>query len=390
MLVEELFHQFSPAYHTIAYSHNNFVNSLMLQARSSIDEWKPTHELSLFSVDPAEKWFSSDYNIADQGQELSLWRRGYPSASFFLSRFSRLNFFYQEQRLNRRYAAQFPRGVPHTPNVYFTLEDAFNWVAWKAQEAPQPYIAYIHVMLPHSPYLTRAEFVDRFLDDYKPPDKPEHAFKLEAPELINYNRRMYDETIAYCDAEFARFYAALEQIGALDNTVLILTSDHGEIFERGIWQHDTPVLYEPLIHIPLMIWTPWVSRRQDIYSLTSTIDLLPSLISLARPNDPEQSWKGQLLPELGGTDDQNRAIFAIEAKENPRYGKLSKATLAVILKPYKLIEYRGYREIPDSFELYHLENDPEELNNLVDLLPEVAMELRGLIHQEIDRKMHTG
>lgn len=389
MLMDELFSIFSPSYETIAYSHNNFVNSLIYQVRASIDEWKPTHELGLYSVDPAGKWFSNDYNTADQGQELSLWRRGYPSASFFLARFSRLNFFYQEQRLNRRFASRFPRGIPHTPNIYFTLEDAFDWAARKAQEAPQPYFAYIHLMLPHSPYLSRAEFVDQFLDDYRPPEKPEHAFRLEEPELIDYNRRMYDESIAYCDAEFARFYAALERIGALDNTVLVFTSDHGEIFERGIWQHDTPVLYEPLLHIPLVIWAPWIGQRRDIHSLTNTIDLLPTLASLAQINLADPAEAGERLPELGGSVNPGRAIFAVEAKENPRYSRLNKATLAVIRKPYKLIEYRGYDKISDSYELYDIENDPEEMNNLVEQFPEIARDLGELLQQEIDQKTRT-
>ncbi len=62
--------------------------------------------------------------------------------------------------------------------------------------------------------------------------------------------------ILYADKEFGRFFDYLDSSGLLDNTWVVLTSDHGEMFERGIDGHDTEVLYEPVIRIPLMIFEP--------------------------------------------------------------------------------------------------------------------------------------
>lgn len=384
-----LFPKLAPEYYSFAYTHNNFVNSLLYQVKSSIDEWKLTHELCLASNDEADKYFASDYNAAAQFNELGLWRPQLPTSSFFIARFSRLRLYFTLNRLNRQYAAQFPRGVPNFTTIFFTLEQAMDWIIQQAQEAPQPYFGYIHLMPPHSPYLTRAEFIDRFLDGYSPPEKPFHPFGKLDPTIIAQNRRTYDGTIAYCDAEFARLYTALESAGVLENTILIFTSDHGEMFERGIWEHDTPTLYEPILHIPLLIWKPGQTRRQDIHSLTSTIDLLPSLLAAAGIEDPNSSvdgtdpYPGRLLPGLGGKADPERITFAVEAKENPRHATLKKATLAAYKGQYKLIVYRGYEQISDSVELYNLETDPEELSNIADQYPQMVQELQTAIEREI-------
>lgn len=384
-----LFPKLPAKYYSFAYTHNNFVNSLLSQVKDSIDEWKLTHELCLVSNDEADKCFASDYNTAAQFNEIGLWRPQLPTSSFFIARFSRLRLYLTINRLNRQYAAQFPRGVPNFTTIFFTLEQAMDWVIHQSREAPQPYFGYIHLMPPHSPYLTRAEFVDRFLDDYSPPEKPFHPFGKYDPAAIDQNRRTYDETIAYCDAEFARLFEALSSAGALENTILILTSDHGEMFERGIWEHDTPTLYEPILHIPLLIWKPGLNRRQDVYSHTSAVDLLPSLLAATRIQEASGSvndtvqYPGKPLPGLGGEADPERIIFAVEAKENPRRAALKKATLAVYKGSYKLIVYRGYEQMLDSAELYDLETDPEELSNIAEKFPQVVQELQTAIEQQI-------
>ena len=64
----------------------------------------------------------------------------------------------------------------------------------------------------------------------------------------------------------------------LDDTYVIVTSDHGEMFERGIRGHVTPTLYEPVIRVPLLIAKPGQREREDVYAPTSCVDLLPTLL----------------------------------------------------------------------------------------------------------------
>ena len=75
-----------------------------------------------------------------------------------------------------------------------------------------------------------------------------------------------------------------------------------------------------------------------------------------------------MLPGFGGEETNDRSIFVVEAKKNPAYQPLEKASAAIIHGQYKLIQYLGYR-YKEGFEFYDLENDPEELEDLYDTHP---------------------
>ncbi len=82
---------------------------------------------------------------------------------------------------------------------------------------------------------------------------------------------------------------------------MIFSSDHGEMFERGTHGHSTPLLYEPVIRVPLLISSPGQLERKDIHTLTSNVDILPTLAHIS--GLPVPDWaEGEVLPGLGGED----------------------------------------------------------------------------------------
>jgi arylsulfatase len=197
-------------------------------------------------------------------------------------------------------------------------------------------------------------------------------------------RREYDEYIAYADAEFGRFFNNLEREGILDDTWVIFTSDHGEMFERGIFEHNTETLYQPLLRVPLLISEPGQSVRKDIYKTTSSVDLLPTLSKLCGFNGPGWS-EGITLPlyrELG--EEKERNIYAVEAKSNPKVGPLRRATVAMMKEQYKIIKYWGYPEKEDFYEVFDLANDPEELDELSLSRKSLALELLRELELKVD------
>ena len=254
--------------------------------------------------------------------------------------------------------------------LYFSIEQAVDWVVAQTQAMSQPYLGYIHLLPPHQPHTTRTEFNDIFIDDFKPPTKPTHPLSNGLDqETLDLLRRYYDEAILYVDAEFARLYDLLDSSGVLNNTWLIFTSDHGELFERGTYSHMTPLLYEPLLHIPLLIWRPGQTRRQDIHTLTSNIDLLPTIYQDCPGAGPGVERRSGLSgPGHAGDDVRERgagrSIYALEAGGASRNNPLRKATVVLIRDEYKLIYYTGYADIETEYELYDVVNDPEELNDL--------------------------
>jgi arylsulfatase A-like enzyme len=378
-----------PEYYRFAYTHNPLAYILLRQAREHIDQLMRISDLCLFSDTPADSWFNRDYTIAYYS-ELLAFRNGLnPSGSLFLSHLDRMRRIFGQNILNRTHHEDFPRGLPSHYDVLlpsflvFTLEQVIDWLDTQVRNAPQPFVGYIHMLPPHTPYVTRREFADRFVDEWKPPSKPLHHFQEGHTEQdLNVARRYYDEDIAYVDAEFGRLYDLLETSGAMDNTLLIVTSDHGEMFERGIFTHVTPTLYEPLLHIPLIISRPGITERQDILEPTSAVDIFPTLLSLTGQTIPE--WcEGRTLPSFpGALQEPGRSIFAVEAKENAQYTPLQKVSLAMVKGRYKLVYYLGYEDFSDIYEMYDLQDDPEELSDIYPTSP-LAPKLRAELQSKL-------
>jgi arylsulfatase A-like enzyme len=368
---------------TYSYTHNILAESLLQQFRSNIDLFKRTRELALYDPEYSDRLFPNDFNVSIWSEQLIL--RGVetkPSSLFggFLYRLLRLS---EIKGVANDYGRQFPLGVPNLDDIYFILEDAINWQIGELPAARKPAMGYMHILPPHEPYCPRKDFIGIFQDDFNPPAKPISPFsEKRSEEFLTRSRLEYDEYLAYADEEFGRLYDALVKNGILDQTIVVVTADHGELFERGISGHLTPTLYEPLLHIPLLISVPGQTIRQDVYSNTSCVDLLPTLAMLTGQPFPEWS-EGEVLPGFSNEPVQNdRSVFAVEAKSSPKQGALDKVTVALVKGNYKLIYYRGYPQTPTP-ELYDLSNDPEELHDLASVSPTIAANLQ----EEIEDKL---
>jgi arylsulfatase A-like enzyme len=242
--------------------------------------------------------FFEDYDIASLS-----WTRGIKknddgyANSLFLSNFYDLFVATQQNRVIERFLETFPEGLPsiQTDN-YYILDDAIEWTRSQITQLPQPFLGYFHLLPPHGPYKTKKIYNSRFAEDgMEFIEKQEHMFTAGWGDKVLYNERVaYDEYILYVDEQFGRLYGSLSS-EFLQNTWIILTSDHGEMFERGIKAHQQPVFYEPVIRIPLMILEPGRTSRSDVYSLTSAVDLLPTLLSFNGLGGPD-FLEGKILP----------------------------------------------------------------------------------------------
>ena len=188
---------------------------------------------------------------------------------------------------------------------------------------------------------------------------------------------MYDEFILYVDREFGRLFDYLERAGLLENSWVILTSDHGEMFERGVIQHGSHVLYEPVIRIPLIIFEPGRQTRLDVHTQTSAIDILPTMLHVT--GQPSADWtEGTVLPPYASMNPgKDRSVFVLEAQRNKSYAPLTIATTTLVKREYKLMYFFGYEELDgkERIELYDIDTDPEELNDLYDAKRATADEM---------------
>jgi arylsulfatase A-like enzyme len=376
-------------YYRTAYTHSSLAIIFLNQFANNIDFLKPLVDLFLANDVIADQLFPRDLNTATYSEELILPRDGRLPTSLFASIFNEGREMIQERRLLEKYGELFPRGLPSADEEgrVFILEDAIDWLITQTNQIPEPYLLYAHLLPPHEPYQPRIEFTNLFNDEWLPVLKPQHfAAEGLAQAALNQRRRTYDHYLAYVDAEFGRLYEAMQENGTLDNTYVVITSDHGQMFERGIHGHITPTLYNPVLQIPLIISKPGQQQRQDVHTRTSAVDVLPSLLTAT--GHPLPSWtEGRLLPTFSEEpDDPDRPIFAMDAKRNFREEPLTVGTITLMKGPYKLIHYFGYDEFEDSFELYNLERDREEIQDLYEAEPAIAADLREEMAAKISEK----
>ncbi len=265
-------------------------------------------------------------------------------------------------------SAEYPRGLPTVYDFSYENASVLEGIGHFVQNSlleSSPYLGYFHLWSPHGPYNARKDFIGIFHDDLRQPPKPRHPLAgddFSGEETLK-NHLWYDELIAELDAEFGRVLSDLENSGVLQNSYVIVTSDHGELFERGEIGHASALMYAPVTHIPLLISAPGQKTRADFHSLTSNLDLVPTLLQIAGKEIPDWA-EGRLLPGFGGTEDANRSVFSMVAKDNAAFRPLEHGTFTLIKGSHELFFFTGYPDHPDAFELYNLQDDPNELQDL--------------------------
>lgn len=359
-------------YLRLAFSQNFWPDRLIGQFYKDVDRFLPQTKYSYRGNTLLQSWMGKDRALASIAFDDFLFpaqvdRSGSSLLGYFYK--SKVAAAYEAQRWEPGYRS----GTPEVSG-YFAYQNDVILQGVQSEiidlhNTTQPYYAYFHLFSPHAPYRPSNNFRKLFVDDnYQYPDKLANpkfrSFFRESKDNILEKRLAYDQQIAHLDDEFGKVIRRLNEEGVLDNSYVIVTSDHGEMFERGFIGHGGIMMYEPNIRIPLIIHKPGQTSRKDINVPTSNIDLLPSLLSIAEKPIPDQ-LEGKVLPGFGVDEDPNRPIFSVFAWENSAFLPITKAAIAMRKNNYKLIVYLGYEESGETvYELYDLENDPEELSDL--------------------------
>lgn len=173
-------------------------------------------------------------------------------------------------------------------------------------------------------------------------------------------RHAYYSMISYVDDQVGRLLNTLQQCGFGDNTVVVFTSDHGEMLgERGMWYKQS--FFEPSVRIPLVMQVPaalGMTPGKRVQQPVSLVDILPTLLDLADPNpdfvDPIDGRS--LVPLMSG--DEALVVPEPVISEYTDMGVIAPARM-IRHKKHKLIYTLGY-----PLQLYDLEADPLERHNL--------------------------
>ena len=198
---------------------------------------------------------------------------------------------------------------------------------------------------------------------------------------IEYVIAQYDAEITYADEKFGELIATLEELNILEDTLIIVTSDHGESLGEHNIYFDHAAVYEPTAHVPLIFRHPDLPSGKRIEALVQLIDIAPTVLEYFEVDIPQELEGKSLWPLLNGErTEQYDQIFTNQG--------LWQATRMMRTKRWKLIKCidNGFWDLP-STELYDLQSDPKELHNLAEERKEIVDELELKLHRWVAERL---
>jgi arylsulfatase A-like enzyme len=262
----------------------------------------------------------------------------------------------------------------------------------------QPFLLFLRHMDPHAPYLPPAPYERAFYHGHETdPDNrsmdPVMSFKpfcdffasWMPPGISDkdYVIAQYDGAIAYMDAAIQSILTALEAHGILDETIVVLNSDHGEtLYDHECW-FDHHGLYDPTLHVPLIVRYPAaVPAGKRVSGYTVHKDLVPTLLELAGV-ETDIAFDGRSALDLvrGEAVSHESEFYITECTWMRKHGwRTPEWKLIVALEP-------DFHFKP-SVELYNLVQDPLENTNVAEAEPEIVTLLRNRMDLWIARREH--
>ncbi len=245
-----------------------------------------------------------------------------------------------------------------------TIDQATRWM----DSREGPWALYVNLQSTHFPYRIPPGEPTPFSPTEPTPGSFNYLRYPESDREVAVNR--YDNALAFVDRQIGRLAKHLEDSGQLDDTIWIITADHGEMFfEHGMVTHGK-TLFDAEARVPILVHWPARLKSMDVDTPVSNLDVMPTFADLV-DLPPHPSFQGRSLLSASGADDDARAIFM-----NIQGLRTSEA---VVCWPYKLIvEHTGGR-----VRLFDLEQDPAELEDLASKNVRVAEALRQTLRSQI-------
>ncbi|MDH3403042.1 MAG: sulfatase-like hydrolase/transferase [Acidobacteriota bacterium] len=283
-----------------------------------------------------------------------------------------------------------------------------------AMDRSRPFFLWVHYIDPHFPYRPPAEWLAPFLADgvYEPlavldvagtPHRQMGGIGknqlLDRRRDLGYYVAAYDAEIAYADHHIGRLLDELGSAGLMDNTLTVLTSDHGESLGDHNYYFDHGRFgFESCLHVPLVFYFPGRIEPRVDREPVELLSLAPTILQFAGVSLPDGAWMQarSLLPRLAGEAGDDEDGFSHAEAGYATEGRWQKIVrdqrYKLIFAPYSASQrYIGGRGRP--YALYDLEADPGETVNLAESEPEIfarlkdelyAWWIRGSFDAEID------
>lgn len=254
-----------------------------------------------------------------------------------------------------------------------------EWLDNVSEEFPWHY--FVSFVGPHNPWDPPTNYADK----YRSADVPEpiadtlegkpayqknrqHTKGASMNELLNV-RRKYCAMVDLIDTYIGRMVEILKKRNMYDNTLIILCADHGEMLgDHGMYYKNVP--YDPSIRIPLILRGPGVKIKGVSNALVQLFDMYPTILETAGISVPNNIDAKSLMSILSGK------------KEKVRDYQFSEIYTGSI--NYQMVCDGRYKLVSNTFdidEMYDRENDPGELNNIIDKYPDIQRKLQNALRE---------
>lgn len=256
---------------------------------------------------------------------------------------------------------------------------------WLQNNREKSFFLFLHTYQPHDPYANLSPLGKTFLNENskwkqinmdtilaKKGRYQTHFTEEEKQNIID----LYDGEIKYTDVSYIRpIIEKMKELGLYENSLIILTSDHGEeFFDHEAWLHDHSV-YEEAIRIPLIIKFPHSQYKgQKVQQIVSIIDIMPTILDALNIKNSSLSIDGRSLFSLITEKETQDRSFAVDLAHRD-YRDVCPTVIAMNQGSYKFIHNKKIKSpyiarVSKNFgdeqtELYDLKNDPRETKNIV-------------------------
>ncbi len=381
---KNIFNHLNEKYNTVAFAQNTYADQILQQA----DPWLDRH-LAFGSFNLADNvvydapFFNKDSYVAYNSFDSGIFKeRDGGSGSLFISPILSLLVGRENQLQEARYASESKDGLPFAGEPY-TLKGIRDGLIRTLDSLDKPSLVYFHIFTPHAPYRPAVSTLKKFKKDGLIfPLHPNHPLAEDNPpaESQATSRAQYDAYITDWDEHLADLFGYFEKSGLRQNSTIIITSDHGEMHDRGVNGHSTMLLSEPLLHVPLIISFPQLTAPRVENQLTSSVDLFPTLCHLAGLQPPDWS-EGTLLPGIANADVPLRPKYAFHAERSTITRPISQFSAAIFKDGLKFIRYQypNYQ----SVEAYNLLEDPNEDRNIYSETDKTLLKINSTLSQKL-------
>jgi len=267
---------------------------------------------------------------------------------------------------------------------YAPFEEVNNVVfAWLRRLHERPFFLHVHVMDTHFPHVLDPPYDKWQLEDYAGDQvKDGRVVKLGRAGLSDADkeqlRGLYDGGILYADEHVGALIHKLGELDLLKKTVVIISSDHGELLGEDGWRCGHGEASDDWqMRVPLVMAGPGLPRGARVSALTENADIVPTLIDLLGLNTDARTDGKSLVPLLGGSDAEplHRYVFARYAS-----GGYDGTTCYIIRdKEYK------YEYTPDlnTERLYRVPDTVPRREDLREAKPEIVAAMRQYVQEEL-------